>query len=316
MGTGRAAPENTVTNQQLSGFLDTSDEWIVARTGIKSRHICTTETVTSLAVSAAENALKKAGAEAGDIDMIICPTLGGDYVFPSLACCVAGRLGVKRPAVDINAACTGFIYALNFADMYYRGGNNGNLLIICGERLSNRADWSDRGTCVLFGDAAGACVLAKGNALKYMHIEVNGDTAPLYLLSQDGNSPFSPRREETSREHYTFMDGQAVFKFATRTLESEVRLALRQLGVTADEIDLFLIHQANKRIIEHVRLRLMQPPEKFPINIDRYANVSAATIPILMDELLEGGVIKPGQKLFLGAFGAGMTFGSCVLEWE
>jgi len=312
VGTGRAVPENTVTNRQLSELLDTSDEWIVTRTGIQSRYICTTESVTDLAAGAAEKAMKKAGVTANDIEMIICATLGGDYVFPSLACCVAGKLGANCPSTDLNAACTGFLYALNFAEMFYNGGKTGNILIICAERLSGRMDWRDRSTCVLFGDAAGACVLSPGESLKYMHLSVNSDAAPLYLLSPRGNSPFSPPRGGSD---FTVMDGQAVFKFATRTLENEARRAFGSLGLSAEDMDLFLIHQANKRILEYVRLKLGQPPEKFPINLDRYGNVSAASIPILLDELLEAGEITPGRRLFLSAFGAGMTYGSCVLEW-
>jgi len=313
IGTGRAAPENSVSNLQISENLDTSDEWIITRTGIQSRYICKAESVTDLAVSAAEKAMNKAGVRAGDIEMVISPTLGGDYVFPSLACCVAGRLGVSCPAMDLNAACTGFLYALNYADMYYNSGKTGNILIVSAERLSSRIDWHDRSTCVLFGDAAGACVLSEGDTLKYMHLAVHGDAAPLSLRSPAGNSPYSPRREGAD---YMFMDGPAVFKFATRTLESEARQAFEKLSLSAENIDLFLIHQANKRILEHVRLRLEQPPEKFPMNLDRYGNVSAASIPVLMDELLEDGKITHGQRLFLSAFGAGMTYGSCILEWE
>jgi len=312
-GTGRAVPANSVTNHQLSEFLDTSDEWIVTRTGIQSRYICSTETLTELAVSAAEKAMKKAGVQISNIDMIICATLGGDYVFPSLACCVAGQLGANCPSVDLNAACTGFLYALNFADMYYNSGKTGNLLIICAERMSTRVDWRDRNTCVLFGDAAGACALSKGSSLKYLRLGVTGDTTQLNLPSTSGNCPFSPTRDESN---YAFMDGQAVFKFATRTLENEARQAFKALGISPEDIDLYLIHQANKRILEYVRLKLEQPPEKFPMNLHRYGNVSAATIPILLDELLEEGRISAGSKLFLSAFGAGLTYGSCVLEWE
>ena len=313
IGTGRCLPGLQVDNEQLCEMFDTSGEWIVSRTGIESRRICQTETVTDLASEAARIALTKAGLDAGSLDLIICATIAGDYVTPSLACCVAGRLGATCQALDINAACTGFISALSLAAAYLDSGRAGHILIICAERLSNISDWRDRATSVLFGDAAGACVLSKGGALKYLHLGVEGDASPLYMPTTIGNSPFSTA---DPAQKFLFMDGQAVFKFATRVMEAETRLALEALNLAAEDIDFYLIHQANRRILDFVRHKLHLPEEKLPMNLNRYGNTSAASIPILLDELLENGSVQPRQTIFLSAFGAGLTFGAALLEWE
>jgi 3-oxoacyl-[acyl-carrier-protein] synthase-3 len=314
IGTGRGLPALAVDNRRLAEFLDTSDEWIVSRTGISTRRVCTSESLTDLAETAARQALDKAGLPPGALDMILCATIGGDYVTPSLACCVAQRLAVTCPAMDLNGACVGFLYALATASAFLESGSARNILILGAERISAHVDWRDRATCVLFGDGAGACVVTKGDALRYLHLGCAPDTAPLRRRIPRGNSPFAGPPDETPE--YLFMDGQAVFKFATRALESETKRAFETLGLKAEDIDLYLVHQANARILEHVRRKLKLPPEKIPINITRYANTSAASIPILLDELVEDGTIQPGQKLFLSAFGAGLTYGAAVLDWR
>jgi 3-oxoacyl-[acyl-carrier-protein] synthase III len=313
IATGRGVPKRVVTNDELTSLVNTSDEWIVSRTGIKSRHICTDETLTDLCVKAGSDALAKAKMHIADVEMIMCATIGGDFVTPSLACAVAERLQANCPAFDINGACSGFVYGLDVAAAYLAAKKTGNVLLICGEMMSRHADWSDRSTCVLFGDGAGAVLLVPGDALKYINLTVNPDTKSLVIPAGSGNSPFISRRREYGFLH---MDGQEIFKFAVNMVERQVKLALDTLGMTLDEVDYFILHQANKRIIDSARIRLKQPEEKFPVNINRYGNISSATIPILLDEMLENGQIKQGDILLMSAFGAGLTTGTCVMVWQ
>jgi len=312
IGLGKGIPEKCVSNDDLSSFLDTNDEWIFSRTGIKSRHVCTEETLTDLAVTAAMQAIDKSTLTVTDIGLVICTTIGGDFRTPSLACCVSERIGVECPAFDINAACSGFIYALDAASLYLNQNKAKNILIVCAEMMSKHVDWNDRSTCVLFGDGAAACVVTKGNALKYINLTTTGNSKMINLASGTGNSPFMPN----STFEYMRMEGQEVFKFAVNIVESELKQAMRALEMDVEHIDRFVLHQANKRIIESIRTKLRQPTEKFPVNIDRYGNMSSVTIPLLLFEMLENSEIKPGDILFMSAFGAGMTSGSCVMIWE
>lgn len=312
LATGRAVPELEVTNEQLCGFLDTSDEWITTRTGIKSRHISGAETLTELSVSAANTALRKSGLDVSDIDLILCSTTCGDYIFPSLSCCVAERLQTACPAFDINAACSGFIYALDVADGYITSGKAKNILILCAEMMSKLVDWNDRSTCILFGDGAAACIVTAGDALRYLHLTATGNTDILNLPIGSGNSPF----KEKTETGFAHMLGQDVFKFAVSMIESECAFVLNKLGMTADDIDYFVLHQANKRIISAAKTRMKQPDEKFPVNIHQYGNISSVSLLLLLDEMLEEGKIQNGTKLLLSAFGAGLTTGTCVLIWE
>lgn len=307
-----SVPEKNVSNDELSKFLDTNDEWISLRTGIKSRHICTTENLIDLCEKAARQAINKSGFEFSDIDLVICSTICGDYLFPSLACCISERIDISCPAFDLNAACSGFIYALDIADGYLSTGKAKNILIVCAEMMSRLVDWTDRSSCVLFGDGAAACVVTAGNALKYLKLTAKGNTNILSLLNGTGNSPYQDKRPNG----FLHMQGQEVFKFAVSMIESQTKLALETLDMTADDIDYFVLHQANIRIIESARTRLKQPEEKFPINIEQYGNISSASIPILLNEMLEDGKIKKGTALLLTAFGAGLTTGTCVMIWE
>ncbi|MDR0862482.1 MAG: ketoacyl-ACP synthase III [Oscillospiraceae bacterium] len=307
-GTGAALPERCVTNDELSRLLDTSDEWIVTRTGIRERRVVTTDTITQLAVTAARQALAEAEVNAEQLDVILCSTLEGDTKTPSLACVVAGELGAHCAAFDVNAACAGFIYALDIASRYLQTGAS-NVLIICAEQMSRHADWTDRRTCVLFGDGAGAVVAQRGGELRHLHISTDGDDAILNIPTNSGNSPFAPDKQPPQFLH---MDGGEVYKFAVKAVLRELDLAARS-GINAEDIDLYIIHQANRRIIDAVRERTGQPPEKFPVNIDRTGNMSSATIPVLLHELTQSGTVKSGQTLFFAAFGAGLTSGGCVL---
>ncbi len=312
IGTGCAFPKRAVTNDELAAMVDTSDEWISARTGIKSRFVCTEESLAEICGEAAGKAIEKAGLTPADMDLIICSTLNGDYITPSLACTVAEKLGVCCPAFDINAACAGFVYALGVAEGFILSGRHKNILIVSAEKMSKHIDWHDRATCVLFGDGAGACVVTKGGALRFIRLTVKPDAGLLHIDCGNGNSPFAPKKETG----YLHMKGQDVFKFAVTNIDTNVKLAMDSLNLTADDIDYFVFHQANRRIIEYARARLGQPEEKMPLNIENYGNISSATIPILLDRMLDDGRIKPGTKLLMTAFGAGLTTGTCVLVWE
>ena len=312
-GIGKGIPERSVTNDELAEFLDTDDEWIVSRTGIKSRYICTHESLTGLSAAASKQAIEKADLSADDIDLIICATITGDFRTPSLACSVAEQIGTKCPAFDINAACAGFVYALEIASTYLAAGKAKNILIICAEMMSTLVDWNNRNTCVLFGDGAAACVVTTGNALKYISLSTIPDTTILNLPADLGNSPFIEKQAEKS---FLNMLGQEVFKFAVNIVNTDVKKALDALNIQPEAIDYYVLHQANKRIIDSIRMKLKQPEEKFPININKYGNLSSVSVPLLLYEMLDDGRIKTGSMLFLSAFGAGLTAGSCILKWE
>ncbi|MCL2820321.1 MAG: ketoacyl-ACP synthase III [Oscillospiraceae bacterium] len=313
IGMGKSVPQKCVTNDELAGFLDTDDEWITTRTGIKTRYVCTDESLTSLSVEASNQALQNANLSAENIDMIICSTLCGDYLTPSLACAVAGQIGASCPAFDINAACTGFVYTLDIASAYIKSGKAQTILIICAEMMSTQADWNDRNTAVLFGDGAAACVITAGDALKYLSLSAIPEITILNLPSDTGNSPFIKSKREKS---YLYMHGQEVFKFAVNIVGKDISKALEALGISSAQIDYYVLHQANKRIIDSIRVKLQQPEEKFPVNINKYGNISSVSVPLLLCEMLDEGKIKKGDKLFISAFGAGLTAGCCILIWE
>jgi 3-oxoacyl-[acyl-carrier-protein] synthase-3 len=266
-----------------------------------------------LSATAAIQAIEGSGLKADDIDLIICSTIGGDSRTPSLACCASERIGVKCPAFDINAACAGFIYTLEVADGFLHSGKAKNILIICAEMMSAHIDWNDRNTSVLFGDGAAACVVTEGNALRYLTLSTTPNTSILNLPSGTGNSPFIRDKKENG---FLRMQGQEVFRFAVNVVDAEVKQTLQTLKISPEHIDWYILHQANKRIIDSIRTKLNQPESKFPVNIDRYGNISSVSIPLLLYEMLEEGKIKPGDILFISAFGAGLTTGSCVMIWE
>ena len=313
IGMGKGIPERCVTNDDLAKFIDTDDEWVFTRTGIKTRHICTHESLTDLSVTASKQALEKAGLPVDDIDMIICATLGGDFRTPSHACAVAEQIGASCAAFDINAACTGFVYALDVASAYLETGKAKNILIVCAEMMSSQMDWEDRNTCILFGDGAAACVVTSGNALKYMSLSAIADTTILSLPVDTGNSPFVLNKRGKG---YLQMQGQEVFKFAVGIVGKDVKKALEETEMTPEQIDYYILHQANKRIIDSIRVKLKQPEEKFPVNIGKYGNLSSVSIPLLLCEMLDEGKIKKGDTLFLSGFGAGLTAGCCIMVWE
>lgn len=313
IGTGSAVPGCVKTNMELTGFIDTSDEWIISRTGIRQRHICTEESLTDIAFDAAVSALENAQTDAKEIDLIICATIRADTISPSLACSILERMGASCPAFDINGACPGFIYALDAAAGYFARKKVKKVLIVAADALSKMADWNDRATCVLFGDGAGAAVLSEGDDLLSIKITAQGNVGVLYIPHVCGNSPFSEQKQEPS---FVRMQGQDVYKFAVSAMCNDIIDVVQQAGIAKTDIDYVLPHQANLRIIEAAQKRLKIPKYKYLTNIESYGNTSAATIPLLLDEENRGGRFKKGDILVLSAFGAGLTNGACVLRWN
>ena len=312
LGTGSALPEFTLTNDRLTEFLDTSDEWIRTRTGIQTRQIATSETSLDLATKAAAAALENAGLKAEDIDFVVCSTVQADTGTPSLACVLQGAMGMTCPAIDINGACAGFIYALDYADALLKAGKAKRVMVVSAELMSRLIDWTDRSTCVLFGDGAGAVVLDGGENLFHTRLTSEGDINIINLYPYPGNSPFMTNAHPASG---LYMDGQEVYKFAVSHSTADLKQVAQEAGVEMDEVGHFLLHQANKRILEAVRVRLRQPEEKFHSNIECRGNTSSASIPILLDELNRAGKFQCGDVLAMSAFGAGLTTGACVIRW-
>lgn len=316
LGTGSALPKKVVTNDDLAQVMDTSDEWIKSRTGIEKRHIAVEETTTSMAVEAAKKAIEAAKLSVLDIDLIICATVSSDYIFPTLACEVQAAVGAKRAtAFDIGAGCSGFLFALATADAYFRTGRFHNALIMGAETLSKMMDWGDRSTCVLFGDGAGAAIVsAEKNQLLSM---VQGSDGESGMALKCDNRPVNNLYRQLGAQTYSYteMNGSEVYKFAVRTVPAAISEALEQAKVPADDVKLYLLHQANRRIIEAVAKRLGQSLDKFPMNLQECGNISAASVPILLDKVCRDGMLQVGDKIVLAGFGAGLTWGACVLEW-
>lgn len=315
MGTGSCVPQKIVDNDSLTKIVDTSDEWITTRTGIKERRVCDGETITSLAIQAAKSALENAGKNAQDLDLIICSTIEGEYITPSLACLVQKGIGASCPAFDLNAACSGFLYALEVAASFFDAGRAERILIVSAETMSRFTDWSDRATCVLFGDGAGAVLLEKGDGLLAIELHAMGGEEHLRIPAPTGNSPFVTG-SKTAKPSYLHMDGQEIYKFAVSNAGSNLESVVRKAGLAFKDIALFLLHQANYRIIDAIIRRLREPKEKFPITVNKYGNISSACIPIMLDEINRSGRLRRGDRLALCAFGAGLTTGACVIQWN
>src|SRR3990170_8508587 len=319
-GTGSHVPSVILKNQDLEKIVDTNNEWIIARTGIKERRIVDGETTNDIAVKAAKNALKSAGTSPKDIDLIIVGTVTPEMLFPSTACFVQSHIGANRgiPAFDISAACSGFLYALDVADKYIRAGISKKTLVIGVDIFSNIIDWKDRNTCVLFGDGAGAVVLSaeKGrgtHGILSTHIHADGHYwkllyAPLGIAS----NPFHHKAKENP---YLKMQGNETFKIAVRTMGEACQEALDHNGLKAEDISLLIPHQANMRIIKATAERLGLPEEKVYINLDKYGNTSAGSIPLALDEAVRSGRIKSGDIILFVAFGGGLTWASALVRW-
>ena len=312
LGTGSSLPKMQVTNDDLSKFLDTNDEWIFPRTGIKSRHTISSEKLEDLAVDAARKALDDAGVAAGELDMLICSNVVNEFITPSLSCIVASKLGISCPCFDINCACPGFIYAMDMADSYFRCGKVRKVLIVCAEEPTRMIDWSDRSTCVLFGAGAGAAVFGEGDNLLGTRLSAQPDPDKLYEIHKLQPTPYITKEEA---DVPLVMKGREVFKFAVTTSSRDITDILASTGITPDQVSYYMIHQANLRIIDGIREHLGVAPEKFPTNIRDHGNSSSASCPILLDECNRAGMFKKGDILVFSAFGAGLLSATAVLEW-
>ncbi len=313
LGTGSCLPSRIVTNAELESTVDTTDEWIVARTGIRQRHIAADgETTSDLALAASRHALAAAGLRPGDIDLIVLATSTPDMVFPSSACLLQKKLGIRHGAAfDVQAVCSGFVYALATADLYIRAGLFRRALVVGAEVFSRILDWKDRGTCVLFGDGAGAVVLGASDEAGILSSHLHADGAFADIL----NTPGQVCRGGVSGDPTLKMDGGAVFKLAVRVLEECAHEALEANGLDVADLDWFVAHQANVRIISHTAKKLGIPAEKCVVTVDRHANTSAASIPLALDVAARDGRIRPGHLVLMEGVGGGFTWGSVLVRW-
>ena len=312
IGTGAAHPKCVVSNQMLEQFLETTDEWITERTGIKERCVISSEKLEDLATEAANKALEDAGLTAADIDYIICSNVVNEYVTPALSCIIQGKLGATCPTLDINAACAGFLFALDMAEDKLKCKKAKNILIICAEEPSRMVSWQNRSTCVLFGDGAGAAVVTEGDELKAIRLTTSSLTNVLYYQRSLEPTPYITKEENFEP---LIMKGREVFKHAVTNSCRDIRKLLSETGLAAEDIKYFVLHQANRRIIDSIRGFLGVDEERVPHNVERYGNISSAALPALLDELNRAGKLQKGDKLVFSAFGAGFTTGGCVIEW-
>ena len=312
-GTGGYLPEKVLTNKDLESIVETSDEWIVARTGIRERHIAADDQFASdLALQACRRALEAAGRKPEDVDLVIMATSTPDMVFPSSACILQAKLGIHRGAAfDVQAVCSGFVYALATADLYIRAGQHKCALVVGSEVFSRILDWSDRSTCVLFGDGAGAVVLEASDRPGVLSSHLHADGSYAAIL----NTPGHVCRGAISGDPTLKMDGGAVFKLAVRVLEESAHEALAANGLTIGDVDAYIPHQANVRIISHVGKKLGLAPDKCIVTVDRHANTSAASVPLALDVAVRDGRVKRGDHVLLQGVGGGFTWGSVLLEY-
>jgi len=320
VGTGSYLPEKILTNRDLEQMVDTTDEWIVSRTGIRQRRICSDkEAASDLGIRAAQRALEDANAKVEDIDLVIVATITPDMFFPATACIIQSKMGIKNAAVfDLNAACTGFIYSLFTAQQFLQSETYKTALVVATETLSKITDWKDRNTCVLLGDGAGAAVLRKekGNSgILSCYLDGNGQYGNLLNMPAGGSRLPATVTTVRKRLHYLKMRGNETFRIAIPEMANSVKLGLERCGLNRNDLDLLIPHQANIRIIRALAKRLSIPMEKIFVNIDRCGNTSAATVAIALDEANRQGRIKKGDIIELVAFGAGFTWGSCVIRW-
>jgi 3-oxoacyl-[acyl-carrier-protein] synthase III len=321
VGWGKYTPPNILTNADLAKTVDTTDEWIRERTGIQQRHIASSkETTAMMGLHAAREAIEVGDVNPNDIDLVIVATATPEYIFPATACLIQDALGASRAgAYDLEAGCSGFVYALATAAGMIRGGMYNTILIVGAETLSRVVDWTDRATCVLFGDGAGALVLRGSDEPGGVMASVLGsDGSGGELLIIPGGGSKNPAGTETvlGKLHTIKMNGREVYRFATRVMVSASRQVAEQAGWLVEEIDLFIPHQANRRIIDSAAKTLKLSPDKVFVNVEQYGNTSAASIPIALCEAIDGGKVNPGDHLLMVGFGAGLTWGSCAIQWS
>lgn len=318
-GLGAYVPKKVVSNFDLEKMVDTTDEWIRTRTGIQTRHIAEKgQAASDLGYEAAKEALAKAGLKPEDLDLIVVATITPDMFFPSTACNIQNKLGAKCGAFDLAAACSGFAYALAVADSFIRSGLARNVLVVGTEVLSGFLDWSDRSTCVLFGDGAGAAIVSRSTderGIVKTSLGSDGSQGPI-LQIPGGGSVCPPTKESVENKmHFLKMQGSDVFKVAVRTMEDSVRELMASVGLQVSDIDCLIPHQANIRILEAVRERLELPAEKVFINVERYGNMSSASTVVALYEAVEKGKVKKGDRVVLVTFGGGLTWASTLIDW-
>jgi 3-oxoacyl-[acyl-carrier-protein] synthase-3 len=318
-GIGSNAPARVMTNDELAKLVDTSDEWIVERTGIRERRVASPEEALSdIALPAATAALEHAGVAPASLDLIVVATVTPDMFFPSTGAILADQLGAKDAAAyDLSAGCTGFVYALAQAHGMVAGGLADRALVIGGDVLSRIVDWEDRSTCVLFGDGAGAVVLERVKEGGFLGFELGADGSggqELYMPAGGSREP-ATAESVAARHHFARMNGREVFKFATRVLVDSAEKVLDECGVPVDDVDVYVPHQANVRIIEHARKKLGIPEERTVVNVDRFGNTSSGSIPLGLGDAEADGRLKPGEMVLMTGMGAGLTWGSALIEW-
>jgi 3-oxoacyl-[acyl-carrier-protein] synthase III len=318
IGTGSYAPERVVVNSRMSEMVETSDEWIRTMTGIEERRITLGENTSDLCVKAAERALHNAGVNPNELDLIIVATVTPDCFTPSTACIVQSKLGaLNAVCFDINAACSGFVFGLHTAVQFIRTGEFKNALVIGAETLSKIIDWTDRNTCILFGDGAGAAVLSVSDRKSFLAFHTGSDGSKGELLKCDAapvKELFASGEADLYKSH-VHMNGKEVFKFAVKVMHETIETLFDKTGLSIDDIKYILPHQANYRIIEATAKRLKVSEEKFYINVHKYGNTSAGSIPIALDEMAQKGLLKKGDKILLVGFGGGLTWGGTIVEW-
>lgn len=312
LGTGAYVPERILTNDDLSRMVDTSDEWITQRVGVKERHVSVRESAADMGAKAAQRALEAAGITAEQLDLIVGATVSPDTVCPSVAALVQQQIGASCPAFDVNSACSGFLFALDTAAAFVARGGIRYALVLGAERLSRILDWTDRSTCVIFGDGSGAFVIAPGENYLASHLHTQGGDSVLSIPLGKGNSPFYEKEELPLAVH---MSGQETFKFAVKQIVSDLKLIAEQAGVAPEQFDYIVPHQANLRIIDLAARRLGIPMEKFVVNLDRFGNTSSASVPISFDELARSGRLKKGDLIALCAFGGGLSSAASLIRW-
>jgi len=313
IATGSYLPARVVTNEELARTVDTSDEWIRTRTGIRSRHVAAEgELASDLALAASQRALRAAQIKGADIDLIIVATTTPDMIFPSTACILQAKLGIAGcPAFDVQAVCSGFVYALTIADLFIRSGQSKRVLVVGTEVYSRILDWSDRGTCVLFGDGAGAAIVAASEQPGILATKLHADGSYKDMLCVPG----SVNAGKVWGSPFVHMDGGSVFKFAVRVFEEGAREVLEAASLKVSDLDWFIPHQANIRIMEATAKKIGLPMEKLIATVDHHGNTSAASIPLALDEAVRDGRIRPGQMLLLQGVGGGFTWGAVLLRW-
>lgn len=312
IGTGSYLPEHVVTNDDLSQFLDTSDEWITQRVGVRQRHISTGETAADMGCIAAERALQSCRLTGKDIDLILCATCSSDSASPATAALIQAHIGSSGPAFDINSACSGFLFALETAAGFFERKTVRRVLVLGCERISRLIDWSDRSTAVIFGDGAGAVVLESGNGFLSSKLQTTGGNDVIDIPAHHGSSPFF-RRELPPP--FISMKGQETFKFAVGAMNRDILDVLESAHLTTEQIRWFIPHQANLRIIQFSSKKLHVPMERFAVNIDQCGNTSSASIPIVLDEYNRAGLLQTGDRIVLSAFGGGLSSAACVIQW-